>query len=143
MLTPEELFGDDLLDIVESAGPRVRVWPGRRYAHVLPHSEVCMHFGKAGTVMQFELIERIWQRESWYQYSVQLFRDDGTHYSGTITTGEAGLFHDEERTSMPVQAFYFYPWFPPPANEAEGRKLERFLRSYHDARTTTSAQESR
>jgi hypothetical protein len=46
------------------------------------------------SVMRFEVVS---------QYSVQLYKEDGTVFSSPITTGEAGLFHKLD------DGFYYYP----------------------------------
>jgi len=59
----------------------------------MPASEVCLHMRVTDRVMDFELLS---------QRSVQLYNDDGTHFSSSITTGEAGIYEDSD-------GFYYYP----------------------------------
>lgn len=72
-----------------------RIKPGEFGKAEMPHSEVCMHMRVAGKTMKFQLLDK--------QYpSVQLYKDDDTFFSGPITTGEAGVFTDD-------QGYYYYP----------------------------------
>lgn len=128
MMTEEQAkarFGVDFITMTDG-GPQVRVRPGLVYAHVLPHSEVCMHMKVAGKVMAFKLIESVHKNEPWWQYSVQLLRDDGTCFSGTITTGEGGLYNDHSKSRQPEQFFYFYPEFLAPEPD-QVERLHRLL----------------
>jgi len=68
---------------------------GQRGRKRMPFSEVCMHMRIAGKYMDFELLNKEYP-------GVQLY-EDGRPFSGSITTGEAGIFHDSER------GYYYYP----------------------------------
>jgi hypothetical protein len=117
-------YGTDFLEDTE-IGPRVRCRPGVRYQKTMPYSEVCLHFGKAGQVMAFELKVRKIEEgpdSAYWCCSVQLYRADGQQYSGPITTGEAGVFMDYQSEDAlrsrrpgdpgPEPLFYFYPESP-------------------------------
>lgn len=73
----------------------IRILPGQRGHKVMPHSEVCMHMRIAGKTMDFELLNKQWP-------GVQLYDSKGGYFSSSITTGEAGLYRDEE-------GYYYYP----------------------------------
>jgi hypothetical protein len=72
---------------------------GVRYEKVMPHSEVCMHMRVAGKKMLAELV----RSESGY-VSAQLYRLDGSRFSSSVTTGEAGFYYNHSDDS-----YYFYP----------------------------------
>lgn len=74
---------------------QIYVRPGDFFEITLPYSEVCMHMRVADTRMTAELTMHI-------HPMVQLWKD-GRHFSGAITTGEAGLYRDE-----PHGMFYGY-----------------------------------
>lgn len=120
--TTQESYGADFLEMTE-IGPRVRCHPGIRYSKIMPHSEVCMHFRKAGLPMSFELkVQKVKHPAGdWWSCSVQLFNPDGSHFSSSITTGEAGVFMEYTPQEVmkswgggigPEPLFYFYPESP-------------------------------
>jgi len=78
---------------------------GHRGRKVMPYSGVCLHMQIAGQELDFEV------RESGM---VQLYREDGSHLSFPITSGEAGLFHNVAGGEF---EFYYYV--------EEGRELVR------------------
>jgi hypothetical protein len=53
----------------------------------MPHSEVCMHMRVAGREVLFTLL---------HDGSVQLIRNDGSHFSFPITNGEADVYEDDD-----------------------------------------------
>lgn len=71
----------------------IEIKPGERGTKTMPHSEVCMSMRVAGNEMEFELLDQKYP-------SVQLYKD-GQPFSGTITTGEAGIYTENE-------TFYYY-----------------------------------
>lgn len=72
---------------------RINIKRGETGRKIMPHSEVCMYMQIAGQTFDFYLKKG--------EYSgVQLLKD-GREYSGSITTGEAGVFQDED-------GFYYY-----------------------------------
>ncbi len=72
--------------------------PGERVEILLPYSEVCMHMQVSDHRAMAELTKSQWP-------GIQLYKRDGTAYSGSITTGEAGVKHDDD-------GYYFYPPAP-------------------------------
>lgn len=67
---------------------KVYVRPGDFFAVTLPWSEVCMHMHVADRRMLAELTTGTYP-------AVQLWKDD-RRFSGPITTGEAGLYRDQD-----------------------------------------------
>lgn len=65
----------------------VRIKPGERGRLHMPFSEVCCHMKVAGKEMSFELEPN---------GMVQLFDEKGRVFSFPITSGEAGIYNDEE-----------------------------------------------
>ena len=63
--------------------------PGHQVLIECPYSEVCMHMQVAGKTMWAEL--RLCPEGC---DSVQLYRLDGSVFSGPITPGEAGFYQD-------------------------------------------------
>lgn len=83
---------------------RINVDSGKRYLTFMPHSEVCMHMRVAGRLMAVELLHRVAVEGDVARtfYMAQLYGLDGTPFSAPITTGEAGLLHDD-------RGFYIRP----------------------------------
>ena len=65
----------------------VRIHFGEKGKQHMPFSEVCCYMNVAGKEMDFELMD---------DSMVQLFDPGGSPYSFPITSGEAGLYRDEE-----------------------------------------------
>ena len=74
---------------------QTRLLPGMRVTLLLPYSEVCMHMRVADHLAEAELTNSEYP-------GIQLYTKDGHQFSGSITTGEAGVYRDD-------QGFYFYP----------------------------------
>ena len=53
----------------------------------IPHSEVCMHMGIAGQVLQTKLVS---------SRAVQIYKD-GKPFSHPVLTGEAGYYHEGDK----------------------------------------------
>lgn len=62
----------------------------------IAHSEACMHMQVAGTIMKVRL------QAPHGNVHAQLLRPDGTEFSSSITTGEAGFYCENGR-------YYCYP----------------------------------
>jgi hypothetical protein len=73
---------------------RVSIVPGQRVRVVACYSEVNMHMGIAGKPMMVELVKREYPGDSHVYYSAQFYTLDGKPFSGTVTTGEGGLYRD-------------------------------------------------
>ncbi len=71
-----------------------RIKPGERGRKVLAYSECCCYMRVAGKEMDFLL------KDTEYPM-VQLYDADGREFSGSITTGECGLYQDSE-------GYYYY-----------------------------------
>ncbi len=61
-----------------------RIEPGQKVWIRMPHSEVNMHMGVAGRVLEVEVKE----------HGAQLFKD-GRQFSFPVTWGEAGIYSDD------------------------------------------------
>jgi hypothetical protein len=78
--------------------------PGETARMTIAHSEVAMHMGVAGKVMNVRL-------EPTERYAVaQLLTDDGREFSAPITVGEAGFY--SERSGDGRTLFYYYEEAP-------------------------------
>lgn len=73
------------------------IQPGEEGEKFMPYTEVCTHMRVSGKKMRFRFNNNSWR-------SVQLFREDGTEYSGPITYGEAGIFYEQAE-----ERYYYYP----------------------------------
>jgi hypothetical protein len=60
---------------------------GQMVMVTMPYSEVCMHMRIAGEPMFVKLV---------HPWMAQLYDMAGREFSAPITTGEAGLFRDEQ-----------------------------------------------
>lgn len=65
---------------------------GDRVELVMPHTGACLSMQVAGKRMRVELLEN---------YMAQLYTLDGTHYSGPVTWGEAGIYIDCVNGDLP------------------------------------------
>ncbi len=72
-----------------------RLLPGMRVTLLLPYSEVCMHMRVSDHLAEAQLTDSQWP-------GIQLYDQQGRQWGGSITTGEAGVYRDDE-------GYYFYP----------------------------------
>lgn len=74
---------------------RLHIEMGETGRAEMPYSEVCMHMLIAGKVFDFKIVGDRYPM-------IQLLNPDGSQFSGPITTGEAGVYSQDDR-------LFYYP----------------------------------
>lgn len=94
-----------------------RLAPGDTVRVELPHSEVCMHMGIAGSVREVEVTSECRSGLA----MAQILDPDGRPFGAPVTPGEAGIFSDRH-------GFYAFVSLEEPMNQSSGESgpsLER------------------
>lgn len=97
-------------------GTKRDIKPGQRIKVIGSYSEVMCHFGLAGKPIEIELVRKEYDGGKTVYYSAQVHHN-GKPFSGTITTGEGGIY------GSPQEGFYTYEAAPDDAGDADPRQV--------------------